>query len=286
MAQDALGSPVKAAVRLTLYAGYTLPLMLVQAVGVAGNFKWAAALPLWYHRNCCRLLGIKVERRGRQSRVHPTLFASNHVSYLDITVLGSLIKGSFIAKSEVRRWPIFGWLARLQRSVFVERRTTKTAEQRDEIQTRLEAGDNLILFPEGTSGDGNRILPFKSALLSVAGARPSGEPLTVQPVTVAYTRLDGLPLGRYLRPFYAWYGDMDMAPHLWHLAGLGRLTVVVHFHPPVTLEQFGSRKALASHCEEQVRRGLAAALTGRLIQRDKHPGRRNEQATGPTKGSK
>src|SRR3546814_6911519 len=81
---------------------------------------------------------------------------------------------------------------------------------------RLEAGDDLVLFPEGTSGDGNRVLAFKSALFSVAERRPQGEPLTVQPVSIAYTRLDGLPLGRYLRPFFAWYGDMELGPHLWH----------------------------------------------------------------------
>src|SRR3546814_4926008 len=94
---------------------------------------------------------------------------------------------------------------------------------------RLEAGDDLVLFPEGTSGDGNRVLAFKSALFSVAERRPQGEPLTVQPVSIAYTRLDGLPLGRYLRPFFAWYGDMELGPHLWHAIGLGRVTVMVEF---------------------------------------------------------
>lgn len=263
-----LGSPLRAAYRLTLYAALTLPLMIVQLVCVSLNLKFAQQMPLWYHRQCCRILGIRVERRGRQSRKRPTLYASNHVSYLDITVLGSLIKGSFIAKAEVRDWPLFGWLAWLQRTVFVERRSSKTAAQRDTILQRLEDGDNLVLFAEGTSGDGNRVLPFKSALFSAAAARPHDQALTIQPVTIAYTKLDGLPLGRYLRPFYAWYGDMEMAPHLWQLAGLGRLTVVVNFHPPVTLEQFGSRKRLAQHCEQAVSRGMAAALTGRPLRRD------------------
>src|SRR3546814_20751956 len=128
---------------------------------------------------------------------------------------------------------------------------------------RLEAGDDLVLFPEGTSGDGNRVLAFKSALFSVAERRPQGEPLTVQPVSIAYTRLDGLPLGRYLRPFFAWYGDMELGPHLWHAIGLGRVTVMVEFHEPVTLDQFGSRKALSDHCHDVVSRGVAAALSGR-----------------------
>ncbi|MEM7223477.1 MAG: lysophospholipid acyltransferase family protein [Pseudomonadota bacterium] len=261
--QDALGSRLKSAVRLSLYVCFTVPMMAVQIVALGASKPLARNLPLWYHRQCCRLLGIRIERRGRQSRKTPTLFASNHVSYLDILVLGSLVPGSFVAKAEVKSWPLFGWLARLQRSVFVDRRPSKTARQRDEIMERLVAGDNLIIFPEGTSGDGNRVLPFKSALMSAAASEPNGVPLAVQPVTVAYTKLDGLPLGRSLRPFYAWYGDMDLAPHLWHLAGLGRLTVVVHFHPLITLAELGSRKALAAHCKERVQEGLAAALSGR-----------------------
>ena len=87
--------------------------------------------------------------------------------------------------------------------------------------------------------------------------------MTVQPVSIAYTRLDGLPMGRYLRAFFAWYGDMDMASHLWQAMGLGNLTVVVHFHAPVSWDEFGSRKALTDHCHRMVAGGVAAALSGR-----------------------
>ena len=263
MTSVALGSPVSAVTRLSLYLLLTLPAMLLQTPILGWRSPLREMLPLWYHRQCCRVLGIGVQRRGRQSRRHPTLYVSNHVSYLDITVLGTLIRGSFVAKAEVRKWPLFGWLARLQRTVFVERQAGRSAGQRDELVSRLAAGDDLILFPEGTSGDGNRVLPFKSALFSVVESWPGPEPLAVQPVSVTYTRLDGLPLGRHLRPFYAWYGDMDLLPHLWQLAGLGRVTVVIDFHPPVTLADIGSRKALAEHCRDQVARGVAEALSGR-----------------------
>ena len=258
-----LGSRLTAALRLLVYVLFTFSIMPVQAAAIALGSPLMTSIPLWYHRRCCKILGFRVERRGRQSRDHPTLFVVNHSSYLDITILGSLIPGSFVAKTEVAAWPFFGWLAKLQRTVFVERRALKSAAQRDEMARRLENGDNLILFPEGTSDDGNRVLPFKSALLSVAERRPKGKPLTVQPVSVAYTRLDGLPLGRSLRPHFAWYGDMELAPHLWQLAGLGRLTVVVHFHAPVTFEDFGSRKRLSDHCHAKVAEGLALALSGR-----------------------
>lgn len=258
-----LGSPLRALARLFLYLGLTLPLMPVQAVAVAFGLPLSKTLPLWYHRRCCRMLGFQVERRGRQSRARPTLYVANHVSYFDIMVLSSLIKASFVAKAEVARWPLFGSLAKLQRTVFVERRGKRTARHRDDMAARLEQGDDLILFPEGTSGDGNRILPFKSALFSVAEVQPGGRPLVIQPVSVAYTRLDGMPMGRYLRPFFAWYGDMDMIRHLWHAAGLGRVGVVVGFHPAVTIDELGSRKALADYCHRQVAAGVAAALSGR-----------------------
>ena len=129
---------------------------------------------------------------------------------------------------------------------------------------RLEAGENLILFPEGTSSDGNAVLPFKSALFSVAQVEPHGQPLLVQPVSLAYTLLDGMPIGRALRPYFAWYGDMMLAPHFWEVAGLGRATVDVVFHPPVSIQEYGSRKALADHCQAVVARGVSAANAGRL----------------------
>jgi lyso-ornithine lipid O-acyltransferase len=85
----------------------------------------------------------------------------------------------------------------------------------------------------------------------------------VQPVSVTATRLDGIPLGRAFRPVYAWYGDMDLAPHLWEMVSLGRLTIAVTFHPPVSLETMPSRKALADHCWQAVASGVAAANAGR-----------------------
>jgi 1-acyl-sn-glycerol-3-phosphate acyltransferase len=249
-------------VRLSLYLLLTLPLMPVQALLVASGSTWARRLPRFYHRWSSRILGFRVTVEGTPSARRPTLFVANHISYLDIEILGGVIEGSFIAKTEVARWPLFGWLAKLQRTVFVDRRVRTTAVQRDTIRERLDAGDDLILFPEGTSGDGNRILPFKSALFSVAdyaGQRA----LTVQPLSIAYLRLDGIPMGRAYRPFFAWYGDMTLGPHLWTALGLGVVDVTVTFHAPVTLAEFGSRKALAEHCHRVIALGMASALAGR-----------------------
>lgn len=263
LVQVSFASPMRAAGRLAAYLTLTLALIPVQALALSLRLPLRTRLPRWYHRQCARILGLELDVRGEMSTTHPTLFACNHVSYFDITVLASLIEGSFVAKAEIAGWPLFGWLAKLQRSVFIDRSSQRTAEHRDEMMSRLEAGDNLILFPEGTSGDGNRVLPFKSALFAVAERRPHGRPLTVQPVSLAYTRLDGVPMGRFLRPFVAWYGDMDLAPHIWTAAGLGRITVVVEFHRPVSVDDFGSRKALSEHCQAEVARGVAEALCGR-----------------------
>ena len=160
-------------------------------------------------------------------------------------------------------WPLVGWLARLQRSIFVDRRVGSTAAQRDAMARRLEAGDALILFPEGTSGDGNRVLPFKTALFAAVGGRAGAENVTVQPVSIAYTRLDGIPLGRHCRPFVAWYGAMSLAPHLWTLLALGTLEAVVEFHPSASLAECGSRKALARYCHARIVAGTGTALSGR-----------------------
>jgi 1-acyl-sn-glycerol-3-phosphate acyltransferase len=160
-------------------------------------------------------------------------------------------------------------MAKVGNTVFVDRKRHKSAEQRDLIQSRFQgqSAESLILFPEGTSGDGNRVLPFKSALFAVAGIQAAnGAPLSVQPVSIAYTYLDGMPIGRGWRPYFAWYGDMDLAPHIWVVAGLGRATVEVEFHPPVKIDMFDSRKALAEHCQSVVRAGVTAANSHRPVQ--------------------
>lgn len=270
---ERLGSPFRPYLRLAVYGLLVALLIPVQATAVALRLRRPAErIPLFFHRLCLGILGIRIERHGRMSPTRPTLFVCNHSSYLDITVLGALMPGSFVAKTEVAGWPLFGLLAKLQRTIFVDRRRGTTRRQRDDIAERLAAGSNLILFPEGTSNDGNRTLPFRSALLSVAEAAPaSAPPLAVQPVSIAYTLLNGMPLGHGLRPFVAWYGDMALADHLWQFLRLGRLTAVVRFHPVVTIDRFGSRKALADHCRDVVAQGVARALAGRRWPPDTAP---------------
>ncbi|SEH27437.1 lysophospholipid acyltransferase family protein [Magnetospirillum fulvum] len=262
-------SPFLGLVRFAAFTAWTLLLVPPYLLTRMVSCRRAGQIVLFYWRGVIRLIGFTVVARGApEAGAGPALYVANHASYLDIIVLGSLIPACFIAKAEVAGWPGFGLLARLARTVFVDRRPTATARERDSVRHRLENGDSLILFAEGTSSDGNRVLAFKSALLSVAetgltGADGIVRPLPVQPVSLAYTRLDGLPLTRAMRPFLAWYGDMTLAGHLLGALGLGRVTVEVTFHPATSLASFPSRKDLTVHCHDLVANGVATMLAGR-----------------------
>lgn len=258
-----MSSPAIAFLRFAAFLLWTLAAVPPYLVLLAGGSRRCSAYARGYFRVVCKLIGFHVVARGAPiSPARPTLFVSNHASYLDIIVLGSLLESCFVAKAEVAGWPGFGFLARIARTVFVDRKRGATARERDQIGRRLAEGDSLILFPEGTSDDGNRVLPFKSSLFAVAEA--DGRLLPVQPVSLAYTRLDGRVLSRALRPFYAWYGDMTLAGHLFAALGLGEVTVEVIFHPVTSLAEFPDRKALSSHCHDVVGHGVAAALAGRV----------------------
>ncbi|MBO6633961.1 lysophospholipid acyltransferase family protein [Parvibaculum sp.] len=260
----------RAAVLLTGFILSAVLLMPLQWLGLKLGLPYARTLPNRYHRFLCRLIGIKVIRFGEPHSGGACLITANHTSWLDIPIIASLEPCSFVAKSEVAGWPFFGTLAKLQQTVFVEReRRTRTAHSRNEIHARIAAGDRLVLFPEGTSSDGNRVLSFKSALMSVAqltivnGEEDREDDLVVQPVSVAYTGLYGMPMGRYFRPFFAWYGDMELFPHLWEAFSLGPIEVTVEYHKPVTIREIGNRKALAAYCEACCREGVTRALNGR-----------------------
>lgn len=259
-----MGSVLRASLRLFTYLCWTLLLAPVQFAALAAGAHLAVTVPMFYHRVCLRIIGMRVIARGTRATQSPVLFVANHSSYFDIIILGSLIPGSFVSKAEVARWPLFGMLAKLQRTVFIDRAARRrVAEQASEIMRRLTHRDNLILFPEGTSDNGVHLLPFKTALLCVAEQKIAGTYPLVQPVSIAYTKLDGIPMGHALRPFFAWYGNMAMFPHLWRALGLGIATVEVDFHPPITMAAFASRKELADYCRRHIAAGVTAALAGR-----------------------
>lgn len=239
-----------------------------QSMALRFGWKSRKTFPNSYHRFMARLFGIRIKMIGKPLRGEGVLIVANHTSWLDIVVFSAIGQLSFVAKSEVATWPLFSTLAKLQETVFVERaRRHATGQARDQIRDRLLAGDTLVLFPEGTSNDGNGVLNFKSALMGAVEARVDDgqggqRAVRVQPVSTAYVGLHGMPMGRENRPLFAWYGDMELVPHLWEALKTGPVDVIVEFHQPIDVDQVGGRKALAARAEAIIRRGQARALAG------------------------
>jgi len=273
---------VRALFILTVVSVATPPMMLVQWILLKLGAGAAGRLPIVFHRLVCRLIGVRVVQEGALSDKRPLLIAANHVSWLDINVFGSIAPLSFIAKSEVAGWPIFGWLAKLQRTVFVDRnRRSHTGRVNGVIGRRLASGDVMVLFAEGTSSDGNRVLPFRSALIGAVQdeARGDAEPVEedgepaiwVQPVALVYTHLNGLPMGHQHRPIVAWHGDTDLGPHLWRLLKSGAIDVTVAYGEPLPLRCAADRKAVAARAETAVRAMAAQLLSGHEVKPLKSP---------------
>ncbi len=209
-----------------------------------------------FHRGVARLFNLECVYEGVPCTDRPVLYVSNHISYLDVFLLGSMVPGSFIAKSEVAGWPVFGKLATLQNTLFFERNTRRAAGQVKQMQDHLLNRSNLILFPEGTSTPGTHVEPFRSSLFQAAEL----DGLLIQPVTVAYTHYRGERMNQTQRDYYAWYIPMPFLSHFANGLGLGRCRARLVFHAPVSLSQFESRKACAKYCEDTVRQGLLNAI--------------------------
>lgn len=234
-----------------------------QAASLRLRPEAAPRIPRAFHRLFCRAIGMDVDVIGEPVAARPTLYVSNHISWVDIPVLGSRILGSFVAKSEVGQWGMVSRLSNLQRTIYVEReRRTRSREQSNVIAERMARGHSIILFPEGTSTSGRTVKPFKTSLFAIAEGE--GLDVTVQPVTLAYTHINGMPMLRSMRHKVAWIGDMDLAPHAWELLGLGRVRALIQFHEPVRPTDFANRKALARHCEQVIAEGLLRANRGEL----------------------
>lgn len=243
-----------------------MPLLLVTLIGIPAqwiairlNLRLKRWVPVIFHRVALALIGVKVRVTGAPAPDRPLMILANHVSWLDICVIGSLMPLCFVAKSEVGGWPGIGTLARLQRTIFVDR-TARAATGRvnGEIAARLDGGDPVVLFAEGTSSDGNRVLPFRSAL--VGAARAGGTGGILQSLSIAYVAQGGVPLGRARRPLLAWYGDMDLAPHLMEILRRGHIEVELRFGEPIAGMD---RKAATAQAERQVRAALARSLNPR-----------------------
>ena len=250
---------------LFVFLALTLALLPLQLIAIAFDLPLQRRLPHYCHRILCALIGVRIREIGTRSMASPALILSNHVSWLDICVISALSPVVFVAKSEVAAWPVFGWLARLQRTIFIDRQARhRTGAATREIAGRLLGGDAVVLFAEGTSGDGIRVLPFRSSLVGAVhhalGNSTRHTHVTVQPVSLAYISLSGVPIGRGLRERVAWYGDADLIPHLVAVLSAGAVDVAVSWGEAVACDMHADRKAIARDAERSVRRMTAAAL--------------------------
>ncbi|MBS0985321.1 1-acyl-sn-glycerol-3-phosphate acyltransferase [Acetobacter thailandicus] len=256
--------------------------LLLRVPGTA-KIRWSRVI----FSTLCRLLGIRVRtighragttggRRARKRGERPVIYISNHSSWLDVLVLGKVLPTVFVAKSDILGWPGMGLIARIGETIFVSRNRSSTGRESDEMFSSLNEGNNMVLFPEGTSSDGSRVLPFMSTFFAIAkppqlrgSAKTNGAPplsgatfapgMTpiIQPVSLVYDQLNGLPVQRLKRPVFAWYAEMELGPHLWQLTQWKQARASVIFHEPLDPELYPSRKALAQATWKAVAQGAA-----------------------------
>ena len=235
-----------------------LPIHLIGLVLAKFGWTWlAGTMPVIFHRCVLSIIGVRFHIEGKLSDKRPLLLVSNHLSWLDIVVLGATGPLSFVAKSEMAGWPVLGLLAKLQRTVFIKRELRSTSgQQANDIADRMSAHEVMVLFPEGTTTDGNQLAQFKTPLFEaakIALAQSPVETATVQPVAIEYTRLHGLPIGRDRRPHVAWPGEIGLGESLFPLIREGALDVCIHFGSPIELSETSNRKIIASEAVKAIR---------------------------------
>ncbi len=212
-------------------------------------------IPQLWHQGLCRILELRIrihlsappgQNKGTRQQ---TLYVFNHLSYLDIPVIGSLIRASFVAKKDVAGWPVFGFLARLQNTAFISRTRTDAIREAGALSVRIEDGDSLILFPEGTSTNGKDILPFKSSLLAIAETATikKNTPIVIQPCCLRI-----VPHGDHddNTDHYCWYGDMDLLPHIGAFLCNRGADIHISFAVPFTASKNMNRKDIAGKARQ------------------------------------
>ena len=224
------------------------------------------ALPRLFHKLFCVFLGIKVTTIGHPEPNRPALLVSNHISWTDIIAVGSVADVTFVAKSEIARWPVVGFMASMQKTIYVDRTKRSTAAKTSqEMANRLAAGGNVLLFAEGKSDIGTHVLPFRSSLVGSAqtamiesGARN----VVIQPIAVAYTHLQGMPVSRNERAMIAWIKSKSVGENIRDILSGSVKSVTVSFGEPKPLSEADNRKVVTKACENEVRRMLVTLNRG------------------------
>jgi 1-acyl-sn-glycerol-3-phosphate acyltransferase len=249
---------IRSALVIFLLTLWSLFMTSVFFISLLIPFYDSQRLSIIFHSGFCFLFGIEVIVEGEISQTKPTLFVSNHVSYLDIFALGKKVPGSFVAKTEVAGWPVLNKFAKMQNTVFVERKAGKAKQQVQQLRECFENNINLILFPEGTSTNGVEVLPLKSSLF--AAAESDKVDVLVQPVSIVYTQYNGKGMNQDQRDNFAWYADMPFGSHFLKMTGLGKVQAVVTFDKPIALSECENRKECAQLSEDAMRKSFTHAF--------------------------
>ncbi len=221
------------------------------------GFKFKKLYPLLFYKMIQVITGINIDFDASKlnKKNSGVLYIANHVSWFDIICLGTLLNARFIAKKEVANMGIFGFLAKLSNTFFIDNENkNKIIEYNQLIQKNLQNGENFIIFPEGTTSDGNGIMDFKSSMLECAFDKNSQ--INIQPISICYSKLNNIPMGIYLRRNIAWVGDTSMVAAMANFLKSGKITVDIIFHELVSIKNFENRKELAIYCEKQILTGL------------------------------
>lgn len=252
-------SPILSFFRIFGILFWTFLCCSLQLVFIILPKKYFFVVPKVFFKGLVFLFGIKLKINGLPQK-YKTIYISNHSSYIDIIILGSVLDALFVAKSEIASWPFINRVVKLGKTIFVNRKQSMRAKKQIEIlDNNLNEGFNIIIFPEGTSNDGTKVLPFKSSLFAIQ-EKENKKDHYFQPTSITYTRLDGIPLNRMFKPFFAWYGDMDLVPHAWKFLGIGNCEIILNFHQPIEFSKFKSRKETSNICYNIISDQVASNL--------------------------
>lgn len=229
-------------------------LLFLAHVFVKSKKGWVLRI---FHGGVCKIFQITVHTHGCMSSKAKSIFVANHASYMDIPILGSVLEGQFVAKSEVGKWPIIGHLARLQNTIYIERRPSQAKKQVAQLGQAIEKGGNLIIFPEGTNTLGNEVKRFKASLF---GDQLMGQQPWIQPVAVVYFMPDGTSISQQDRPIYGWPLEAGFGGHFWAMIQQGGMRVDITFHVPFPCKTGTDRKEILAIAQALVEKSVLKAI--------------------------